>query len=119
MRSTEKLRRIVMSICVAALGIALLKVVPMAIWGPAIEFDASFHVTVTLLGLYILWFFIDQNPRWRVPFFLLASVVTLVVAIQRLLIDAHSDIGILLGIAVGMIAIGAAEWQDIKHTFSF
>ena len=116
---TEKLRRIVLSIFVAAIGLFLLKLVPMVLWGAMIEFDASFHVTVTILVLYILWFFIDQNPRWRAPFIVVATGIVVIVAVQRLLVDAHNDIGILLAFVIGVIAIGSAEWGSIHDRISF
>jgi len=116
---SQKLHRIVTSIFVAAVGLLLFKLVPMVMWGTTIEFDASFHVTAVTLAMYVLWFFIDQNPKWRTPFFSIATAVVLVVAIQRLLVDAHSDIGILLALAVGVIAIGAAEWDSIRGKISF
>ena len=116
---TEKLRRILLSIVIAGAGIVILKIIPMMVWGVGIEFDASLHVTTTIISLYVIWFFIDQNPRWRVPFFMVATGVVLIVAIQRLLVDAHSDIGVLLAIVLGLGAVMTAEWHDIRDKISF
>lgn len=116
---SQKLHRIVTSIFVAAVGLLLFKLAPMVMWGTMIEFDASFHVTAAILGMYVLWFFIDQNPRWRLPFITIATGVVLVVAIQRMLVDAHSDLGILLAIVIGVIAVGCAEWESINEKVSF
>lgn len=116
---SQKIHRILTAIFVAAVGLFLLKLAPMVLWGRLIEFDASFHVTVAILAMYVLWFFIDQNPRWRTPFIMFSIAVVLVVAIQRLMVDAHSDIGILLAFAIGVIAIGTAEWESVGNKISF
>jgi len=116
---SQKLHRIVTSVFVAAVGLFLFKLVPMVFWGATVEFDASFHVTVAILVMYVLWFLIDQNPKWRTPYITVATAVILVVAIQRLLVDAHSDVGILLAFVIGVIAIGSAEWESVKGKLSF
>lgn len=88
-----------------ALGIGLFKFAPIALWGDGIQFDASLHVVTTIFALYIAWFFIDQNKRWRVPFFIVATGLVGIVAVQRLIIGAHNEVGILLALALSALAI--------------
>jgi len=116
---SEKIRRIILATLVSVVGIVFFKLLPMMIWGDMIKYDVSFHIIVTILVLYVLWFFIDQNPTWRVPFFMVSSVIIIVVAVQRLLVDAHNDIGILFTFVISIVALSSAEWRDIKDKLSF
>ncbi len=88
-----------------AVGLGLFKYAPMSIWGGAIQFDASFHITATIFLLYIIWYFIDQNPRWRLPFFILAASLVAIVALQRVIVEAHNELGILGALAISAAAI--------------
>ena len=63
-----------------ALGLTFFKFLPMKIWGDDILFDASFHITSAAFVLYIIWYFIDQNKTWRIPFFMLAVLVFSVIS---------------------------------------
>lgn len=86
------------------LGILALKALPMLVWGD-ILYDASMHLTIAIFVLYILWFFIDQDRKWRVPFFVFSAVVLTIISLQRIESNAHNDIGLLLGLLVSTISI--------------
>lgn len=100
-------------------GLLLLKYLPMAIWGKDILFDASGHIASATLALYMLWFFVDQNKQWRIPFFIFAAMVLIVISLQRIVDNAHNDAGLLLGLMLGIIAIGASRWRIIKKRLRF
>lgn len=102
-----------------SIGILLLKLIPMQIWGGEILFDASMHLTSTFAVLYILWFFVDQNKDWRTPYFLFSLVVIFIVAVQRIIDNAHNDVGLLLGLFISLVSIGIAERKNLKNKFIF
>ncbi len=104
---------------IMALGLILFKFVPMQIFGEDITYDASAHITITIFGLYILWFFIDQNKTWRVPYFILSLVVISIVAIQRIMLNAHNDIGLLGGLIISFFAIIFSQKKYFKNKFKF
>lgn len=104
---------------VITLGLGLLKYLPMAIWGDNILFDASAHIASAMLALYVAWFFVDQNKQWRVPFFLFCVMVLTVIALQRIIANAHNDVGLLLGLMVGLTAIGIAERKRVLARLRF
>ncbi len=102
-----------------AVGIALFKYVPMWLWGADILFDASLHMTAAIFVLYVLWFFVDQNKTWRVPFFLLAATVIAIVSLQRIAVSAHNDIWLLGGLCVSVCAIFYARKDTFKKRLRF
>lgn len=104
---------------VIAVGLLLFKYLPMSIWGPDILFDASAHIATAIFVLYVLWFFIDQNQQWRTPFFIFAAMVLIVISLQRLLDNAHNDIGLLLGLGLGVLGVGLSQWPTVKKQLKF
>lgn len=102
-----------------ALGLLLFKFIPMQLFGENIRFDASFHITATIFCLYVIWFYIDQNKSWRVPFFVFAMLVLSIVALQRLLVDAHSDVGLLAGLAISVGAIMYSRREYFRDKLKF
>lgn len=101
------------------IGLLLFKLLPMGIFGKDIRFDASAHITITIFILYIIWFFIDQNKTWRNTFFIFSLVVLSIVSIQRILVDAHNDIGLLLGLCLSLVAIVSSQKKYFKNKFRF
>lgn len=101
------------------LFIIVAKAIPMYIWGRDILFDASLHLTFAFWILYILWFFVDQNKSIQFPFFLIAILVLFIISIQRILVHAHNDIGLLLGLIISLVSIGIVERKRIKGMFEF
>lgn len=94
-----------MCFLIMALGLGLFKFAPISLWGSGIQFDASFHVVATIFGLYVIWYFIERNKRWRVPFFIVATGLVTVISIQRIFAEAHNEIGILIALALSAVAI--------------
>ena len=121
MNSQEKKQLVILgkTALFMAIGIVLLKVLPMSLFGVDILFDASFHITITMFGLYILWFFIDHNKKAWTPFFVFAVIVLAIVALQRIETNAHNDIGLLLGFLISTVSIYIANPKLFKHTFDF
>ncbi len=118
-RNHNHVRELVIAGTVSAAGLLVFKYLPMSIWGRDILFDASGHVTIAIFALYVLWFFIDQNRRWHLPFFLFAAMVLTVISVQRIVDNAHNDVGLLLGLALGLFAVGASQWGTVKKRLKF
>lgn len=118
-KKKDQIIKIFTALFFMGIGILLFKFIPMQIWGGEILFDASMHLTVTFAVLYVLWFFVDQNKDWRTPYFLLSLVVIFVVAVQRILDNAHNDVGLLLGLFISLVSIGIAERKNLKNKFVF
>jgi len=100
-------------------GLLIFKFFPMYLSGREILFDASMHIVVASFILYVLWFFIDQNKTWTTPYFIFCSAVLLIIGVQRILINAHSDVGILLGLIISIISVGISRWRTIRGKISF
>ncbi len=116
---SDHIRRITTAGVLIVIGLFLFKFIPMQIWGSAILFDASAHIAIALFVFYILWFFIDQNQTWRVPFFLFVFLVLAIISIQRILVFAHNDTGLLLGFLLGIGAIAISQWDRIGNRIHF
>ena len=67
----------------------------------------------------LLYFFIDQNRTWRVPFFVFALAVLTVISIQRILDNAHNDVGLILGLLISVVSILLPRWKEIRKKISF
>ena len=119
MTTSKKLKSLVIAGLIMALGLFVFKFLPMQIWGSEILFDASFHITATIFVLFVLWYFIDQNKKWRMPFLAVALAVVFIVAIQRILVDAHNDIGLLVGVVISVAAIAVARRDYFKGRLDF
>ncbi len=100
-------------------GLFLFKYIPMQMFGENIKFDASAHIAITMLFLYVIWFYIDQNKSWRTLYFIFALVVLSIVSLQRILVDAHNDIGLLAGLILSVVAIVYSQKKYFKGKFKF
>lgn len=100
-------------------GLILFKLLPMELFGKDIKFDASAHITITMFILYVIWFFIDQNKSWRTTYFIFSLVVITIVSIQRILVSAHNDIGLLGGLLLSIFAIVYSQKKYFKNKFKF
>jgi len=105
----NKLKKILKAAIITAIGLILLKYIPMKIFGPNILFDASSHVSITMFCLYLIWITIEYRKTWKVPYLILSFSVIIIISIQRIFIKAHNEVGILLGIAIGILSILFAE----------
>ncbi|MBC8465018.1 MAG: hypothetical protein H8D63_01415 [Parcubacteria group bacterium] len=115
----ENIRRLSTAGIVILVGLFLLKYIPMQLWGDAILFDASAHISIAMFVLYILWFFIDQNKSWRIPFFIFSLVILAIISLQRIITLAHNDTGLLLGLILSTVAIGTSQWDVIQKKIEF
>lgn len=118
-KSSDQIRQILIAGLVTAVGLLVFKYIPMWIWGSNILFDASGHIAGAIFVLYAAWFFIDQNKQWRAPFFIFAGLVLVVIALQRIVANAHNDVGLLLGLTIGIVAIGVSRRKDVKKKLRF
>jgi hypothetical protein len=115
----DNVHRLAIAAIIIVAGLFFLKYIPMRVWGYGILFDASAHISLAMFVLYFVWFFIDQNKSWRIPFFVFSLVVLSIISLQRILIFAHNDIGLLLGFLLGAVAIGASQWDVIRKRIEF
>jgi hypothetical protein len=115
----NKIKSLAKAASIMILGLLIFKLVPMEIFGRDIKFDASAHITTTIFCLYVLWFYIDQNKSWRTPYFILSLVIISIVSIQRIMINAHNDIGLLGGLVISFVAIVYSQKKYFKDKFKF
>ena len=101
------------------IGLIILKYIPMKIWGNDILFDASMHITVACFVLHIIWFFIDQNKKWQIPFFMFCLLVLAIISFQRIYVNAHNDIGLLGGLSLSIFAIWYPQYSNLKKKIHF
>lgn len=91
----------------------------MLLWGYDITFDASLHITSAIFVLFIGWYFIDQNKNWRIPYLIFSLVVLSIISTQRILVNAHNDVGLLLGLVVGVGSIMISNWKYFRKKLEF
>ena len=115
----RKINKISTAGIITIIGLALLKYVPMNLWGKDILFDASMHLSLAIFVLYALWFFVDQDKNLRIYYFILSAVILIVISFQRIITNNHNDTGLLLGLILGFVAIIIAEWRFFKDKLSF
>ena len=115
----EKIKALAIAFVIMSAGLAIFKFLPMYIWGSDILFDASTHVTTAIFLLYVAWFFIDQNKSWHTPFFIFSLVIITIISMQRILVFAHNDIGLLEGFSISLLAIILSRWSYFKKKLSF
>lgn len=115
----RKLTKLLVSGVIIIMGLILLKFVPMLLFGKNILYDASAHIALAIFILYLVWFFIDQNRTWRIPYFIFAFMVLTIISIHRVINFEHNDIGLLLGFILGVFSILMAEWKRVKGKLRF
>lgn len=118
-RKLKQLGEIFLTGLIMAVGIFLLKFLPMKIFGKDILFDASLHITLACFFLYLFYFFVDQNKNLRIFYFFFAFMVLTVISVQRIIAGAHNDIGILAGIFISVLAIMIPRWKEIGKKIDF
>jgi len=121
LRKHEKtqIRELIFTALIMAIGLLMLKFIPTQVYGEDILFDASMHITIACFILYFIYFFIDQNISWRIPYFIFALVVLTIISVQRIIVNAHNDIGLLLGLIISVIAIILPRWKELKKKIKF
>ena len=114
-----QIKKIMITSLIMFLGILIFKFLPMLLFKRNILFDASMHIIIASLILYIIYFFVDQNKSWRIPYFIFCLAVITIISIQRIISNAHNDIGILLGILISIISIIIPNWKEIRNKIRF
>ena len=104
---------------IIVIGMILFKYIPMYLYGKDILYDASNHVVWTSWGLYIAWFFIDQKKSWRIPYFIFAGAVVIIMSIQRIIAQQHNEVGVILALAIAGISIVAPRWNEFTKEVDF
>ena len=97
----------------------IFKTIPMDIFGEDILFDASRHIITAVLVLYAIYIPIKQNESWRVPFFILSAAVLIIISLQRIMVSAHNDVGLLLGLFLAIISIIIPRWKEFGRRLKF
>ena len=111
--------KLLMTGILIGIGLYLLKFLPMQKYGVDILTDASAHIAIAVLFLYLGYFFIDQNKNWRVPYFIFCFMVLTIISLQRIVSNNHNDIGLLLGLLVSVAAIYTANYKEMNRRIKF
>ena len=118
-KEVEQIKKILVGGIVIAIGLIIFKYIPMFIFGRDILFDASSHVAWTIFLLYIVWFFIDQNKSWRIPYFILSIAILTIISIQRIVTNNHNLFGLFLGFLIGIFGIAISQYKSIGNKIKF
>ena len=118
-KTKNQLRWIFKTMILIGIGMVLFKYVPMHIYGKDILFDASSHMAWTSWGLYVGWFFIDQNKSWRSPYLILSALILIIMGVQRIISHQHDEVGVILGLVVAFFAITIPRWSEFKKRLKF
>lgn len=110
----KKVKSFIYTIIIMTIGLLLLKWVPMKIYGDGILFDASMHLTIAVAILYLIYLFIENVKSWRIIYFVFAFLILSIISIQRIISNAHDDVGLLLGLLLSIIAIIIPRWKEVK-----
>lgn len=111
LRKEGQIKKIIFTFVLMLIGLYSFKWYPMSVYGNDILFDASAHIVFSSFILYILYFSIEQNKNWRIPFFLFSFLVLMVISFQRIQENAHNNFGILLGLLIALISIAIPYWK--------
>lgn len=101
------------------IGLIFFKYLPMYLSEGNILYDASYHVLFTILLLYILWFFIDQKKSWRIPYFIFSGALIIIVSLQRIIVQEHNEVGIILALLIGAVSIIIPRWKEFMGGVKF
>lgn len=110
----KHLDRVLIALGIVIIGLVLFKFFPMVLYSEDILWDASAHISVTMLLMYVFWFFVDQSEELRIPYLLICAVILCIISFQRIMDNAHNDIGLLKGFFIGLIAILISSWDELK-----
>lgn len=110
-KQKSQIVKIILTFIIMLILLYMFKWYPMSVYGKDILYDASAHIVFASFILYILYFFINKNKSWRIPFFIFSFVVLIVISFQRIYINAHNDIGILLGFLIALISIAIPNYN--------
>lgn len=111
----NKITKISYSALIMLAGLVILKYIPMQIFGKDILFDASQHIVIAGLILYIGYVIIGHKSKIIIPYYFLAFMVLTLIAIQRIIENAHNDIGSILGLIVVALGILIPQWREVMR----
>ncbi len=112
---TKKVESLGLAILVMGGGLILFKLIPMLIWGKNILFDASMHVIIASLILYIVYLPIEHNKHLKFSYVLFSIIVLVFVGVQRYSVYEHNLFGIALGLLISFAGILIAKRFEKKH----
>lgn len=115
----SQITKLVSTALLMTLSLFLFKFIPMQIYGKNILFDASMHITLACFFLYFIYFFIDQDKSWKIPYLIFSFAVLTIISIQRILVNAHNDIGLLIGLLISLFSIAIPNWSQLKNRIDF
>ena len=102
---TKKVESLGYTILIMILGLVVFKCLPMLIWGKYILWDASTHIVLLSLILYVIYLIFEHNKYMRFIYVLFAIVALVFVGVQRYASMQHNLIGIVLGLLIAFFAI--------------
>lgn len=109
----NKIIKIIYSALIMLVGLIILKYIPMQIFGKDILFDASQHIVVAGFILYLGYVIIGYKDKIMIPYYFLSFMVLTFIAIQRIITNAHNDIGLILGLIVVTLGILIPQWKEV------
>lgn len=118
-RRLSQVKKLLIVFILILVGLYLFKIQPMKSYGNDILFDASGHIAFTVFILYGLYFFIDQNKSWRIPYLIFSFAIITIISLQRIIDEAHNDVGLLMGLLISVFAIFIANWKELKRRIEF
>lgn len=118
-KKSEQIKSIIFTAILMAIGLIALKYIPMKLYGENILFDASGHIVIASFILYLVYFFIDENKKWRFPYLIFSFFVLTIISVQRIVSNAHNDTGLLLGLLVSIISIVIPNYKYYKKRIKF
>ncbi len=108
-----KIKNFVYTVLIMVIGLVLLKFIPIKAFGGTILFDASLHLTTAIAGLYLFYLCIEEVKSWRIPYFIFALLVLVIISVQKIISNAHDDVGLLLGLLISFVAIFIPRWREV------
>ncbi len=108
-----RLKELILTGIIMALGLLLLKFLPMKIFREDILFDASMHITIACFILYGLYLFI-KDVYLKFGYFVFALAVLIIISFQRIIINAHNDTGLIIGLVLSLVSILIPRWKEVK-----
>ncbi len=117
-KKLKQIKTIAFTILYMFIGLSIFKFLPQLIFGNEIKSDASMHIVIAIFCIYLISFFITKKS-WRIPYFIFSLIVIIIISVQRILVNAHNELGLLLGLLIGFSSIVLADQQSYKRIIDF
>lgn len=118
-RKVKKVEEIFLTSALMFAGVLIFKFLPMLIFGKEILFDASLHIILACFVLYVFYFFIEHDKNLRIFYFVFAMAIIIIISFQRIFVNAHNDVGLLLGLVISLISIIIPRWGEFRKEIEF